>query len=68
MKKKLVDVINKLCDIKNYNDNTRNKLHGGRFYLNYVKHNNNKFKNHTEGLAIFRDSFSCLGNNGLIIV
>lgn len=64
----LINVINKLCDFKNFDEITRKRLHDGRNYINYVKHNNNKFLSHADGIVVFNDSFNCLTENELQII
>jgi hypothetical protein len=63
--RELINVINKLCDFKNFDEIARKRLHNGRDYINYVKHNTNKFQSHADGIIVFNDSFNCLIENNL---
>lgn len=63
----LEETINKICTLKGYGNDVLKRLHKGRDYINYVKHNNKKFKNHVEGMEGFNDSFNCLIENNLVI-
>jgi hypothetical protein len=64
----LEETIDKICTLKGYSDDIFKRLHKGRDYINYVKHNNKKFKSHVEGVECFNDAFSCLIENNLVIL
>lgn len=68
-KEKIENVIDKLSKFKKLSTDEIEKLHNGRLFTNYVKHNkkNKKFSSYQDGIIDFNDSYNVLIDKKLTI-
>ena len=63
----LINVINRLCLLKNFSQTEIDIFHKGRSFLNMIKHKKNQFSSWSEGITMFNISNELLIENNLNI-
>jgi len=64
----LKTIINKLSSHMRIVESDVDKLHQGRKFLNFIKHNNNKFKSYSDGIIQFNKAYDILNTNNIKII
>ncbi|MCA6444927.1 MAG: hypothetical protein IM600_15975 [Bacteroidetes bacterium] len=66
-REKLIDVINKLCSLKNISQTDIEDIHKGRVFINMIKHFDNQFPTWADGISAFNNAYEIIEKHELKI-